>query len=100
MNISLPAALFLVALLAAGTSFAAKEDSKLVEDGAAYAGNATDVESGGNKTRPKEDTFADMIDRALEKEFTENEDQSEGFLGSQFFLLFLISLFLCLCRIC
>ncbi|CAA2983333.1 K(+) efflux antiporter 4-like [Olea europaea subsp. europaea] len=38
------------------------------------AGNVT----GGNRTAGKEDTFADMIDRALEKEFTESEDQNEA----------------------
>lgn len=32
----------------------------------------------GTRNRVKEDTFADMIDRALEKEFTESEDQNEG----------------------
>lgn len=47
------------------------------------AGNVT----GGNRTAGKEDTFADMIDRALEKEFTESEDQNEGFLDLVLFLL-------------
>lgn len=28
--------------------------------------------------RSKEDSFADMIDRALEKEFNETNDQSDG----------------------
>ncbi|KAL6534002.1 K(+) efflux antiporter 4 [Orobanche hederae] len=70
--------LLFVALVAAKTSFAALEDSKLTEEEAVPAANATGIESNGNKTRPKEDTFADMIDRALEKEFTENEDQNEA----------------------
>ncbi|XP_042039453.1 K(+) efflux antiporter 4-like [Salvia splendens] len=69
-----------VALLAVALVAAASEDSKLVEEGdvevAAFS-NATGTELGGNGTRPKEDTFADMIDRALEKEFTENEDHNE-----------------------
>ncbi|XP_047971887.1 K(+) efflux antiporter 6-like [Salvia hispanica] len=79
MSRSLAAAavvLLAVALVAA----AASEDSKLVEEGgveAAAFSNATGTELGGNGTRPKEDTFADMIDRALEKEFTENEDHNE-----------------------
>ncbi|KAL3650757.1 K(+) efflux antiporter 4 [Castilleja foliolosa] len=72
------AVLLFVALVAATTSLAEIEDSKLAEEGAVFAANATGIESNGNKTRPKEDTFADMIDRALEKEFTENEDQNEA----------------------
>ncbi|KAL6556672.1 K(+) efflux antiporter 4 [Orobanche gracilis] len=56
---------------------AALEASKLTEEEAVPAANATVIESNENKTSPKEDTFADMIDRALEKEFTENEDQNE-----------------------
>ncbi|PIN16857.1 hypothetical protein CDL12_10511 [Handroanthus impetiginosus] len=70
--------LLFVALIATKASFAASEDSRLVEDGGVSAANATGNESTGNKTRAKEDTFADMIDRALEKEFTENEDQNEA----------------------
>lgn len=35
------------------------------------------VESNATNAKPKEDSFADMIDRALEKEFPEN-DQNEG----------------------
>lgn len=83
MSRSLAAAVLLaVALVAAA---AASEDSNLVEDGAVSvsvsvtdAANVTAAELTGNKTRPKEDTFADMIDRALEKEFTENEDHNEA----------------------
>ncbi|KAL0447402.1 UNVERIFIED_CONTAM: K(+) efflux antiporter 6 [Sesamum latifolium] len=67
-----------VALTAIAAPFAASEDLQLVGDGAVSAANATLAESSGNKTRPKEDTFADMIDRALEKEFTENEDQNQA----------------------
>nr|XP_027080949.1 K(+) efflux antiporter 4-like [Coffea arabica] len=32
----------------------------------------------GTRNQAKEDSFADMIDRALEKEFTESEDQNEA----------------------
>ncbi|XP_051137433.1 K(+) efflux antiporter 6-like [Andrographis paniculata] len=72
------AAFLIVGLLAiASAPFAVSEEAKLVEDGDVLAANATGVEAGGNGTRPK-DTFADMIDRALEKEFTENDDQSEA----------------------
>ncbi|XP_010495931.1 PREDICTED: K(+) efflux antiporter 4 [Camelina sativa] len=38
--------------------------------------NGTFVESNATSAKPKEDSFADMIDRALEKEFPEN-DQNE-----------------------
>ncbi|KAL0330712.1 UNVERIFIED_CONTAM: K(+) efflux antiporter 4 [Sesamum angustifolium] len=72
------AILVFVALVATTTTLVASEDLKLIEEGAASAANATGVESTGNKTTPKEDTFADMIDRALEKEFTENEDQNQA----------------------
>lgn len=47
----------------------AKGGSDKAEDGVA--------ETNVTSTRSKEDSFADMIDRALEKEFTENE-QNEG----------------------
>lgn len=63
----------IILLLIASLPFAAvSADLQLLDGGDV---NAT---SGGNQTRPKEDTFADMIDRALEKEFPENEDQNEG----------------------
>lgn len=39
--------------------------------------NATESSSNVSLSRPREGTFADMIDRALEHEFTEN-DQNEG----------------------
>lgn len=41
------------------------------------AANATEFNV--SRSKLKEDSFADMIDRALEKEFPENE-QSEGFV--------------------
>ncbi|KAL7189296.1 hypothetical protein ACSBR1_039024 [Camellia fascicularis] len=34
--------------------------------------------AGSNTSRSKEDSFADIIDRALEKEFPENDDQSQA----------------------
>lgn len=80
MSRSLAAVVVLLAL--ALVAAAVSEDSKLLEDevvSAAANANATAAELSGNTTRPKEDTFADMIDRALEKEFTENEDHNEGF---------------------
>ncbi|XP_010266997.1 PREDICTED: K(+) efflux antiporter 4-like isoform X2 [Nelumbo nucifera] len=42
--------------------------------------NAT--ESNGSRPRSREDSFADIIDRALEKEFTENEQTEEADAGS------------------
>ncbi|GER33906.1 glutathione-regulated potassium-efflux system protein [Striga asiatica] len=76
MSRSLAAVLLL--FVATTTSFAALDDSTLSEGRFDPATNATSIESNGNKTAQKEDTFADMIDRALEKEFTENEDQNEA----------------------
>ena len=93
MSRSLAAAAAVVLLAVALVAAAASEDSKLVEEGdveAAAFSNATGTQLGGNGTRPKEDTFADMIDRALEKEFTENEDHNEGFVRSR-----LLSLVIC-----
>lgn len=46
--------------------------------------NAT--ESNVSVSRPKEGSFADMIDKALENEFKEN-DQNEGLLDPSFFFL-------------
>ncbi|CAH9076681.1 unnamed protein product [Cuscuta europaea] len=65
------------------TSFAAfafslpETDQLLVAE--AGTANASELNSTGNgpRNRPKEDSFADMIDRALEKEFNET-DQSEA----------------------
>ncbi|KAL7240032.1 hypothetical protein ACSBR2_005822 [Camellia fascicularis] len=36
--------------------------------------NATAAESNSSRSRSKDDSFADIIDRALQKEFTENDD--------------------------
>ncbi|KAL1532571.1 K(+) efflux antiporter 4 [Salvia divinorum] len=57
---------------------AVSEDSKLVEEGDVAAATFPNATGTGNKTIPKEDTFADMIDRALQKEFTENDDHNEA----------------------
>ncbi|XP_051151291.1 K(+) efflux antiporter 6-like isoform X2 [Andrographis paniculata] len=65
-------------LVADATAQVASEGERIVQDGAVSAINATATGVDGNTTTPKEDTFADMIDRALEKEFTENEDQNEA----------------------
>ncbi|XP_057467235.1 K(+) efflux antiporter 4-like isoform X1 [Actinidia eriantha] len=51
----------------------ADSNQVLVEDN-----NATVAQSNSSQSRSKEDSFADMIDRALEKEFTENDEQSQA----------------------
>ncbi|CAH2057487.1 unnamed protein product [Thlaspi arvense] len=48
----------------------------LLED----ASNATVAEVNVSMLRSKEGSFAEMIDRALEKEFNETEEQSQGFV--------------------
>ncbi|XP_047973290.1 K(+) efflux antiporter 4-like isoform X1 [Salvia hispanica] len=75
MSRSLPAAVLLAVVLVAAA--AVSEDSKLAEEGDVAAAIFSNATITGNKTSPKEDTFADMIDRALQKEFTENEDHNE-----------------------
>lgn len=57
-------------------AFALPESDQQLDGGGSSRGNASELSS-GPRSRPKEDSFADMIDRALEKEFTEN-DQTEG----------------------
>lgn len=68
-----------ICLLAAEDTFNFNEDVSIV--------NVTS--SGSN--RSKEDSFAGMLDRALEKEFPENDDQSDGYLLT--YLLTLISIY-------
>lgn len=51
----------------------AAEDSVMLNDDVSI-GNLT--VNGSN--RSKEDSFAGMLDRALEKEFPENDEQSDG----------------------
>lgn len=94
------AVLLVLILVATTTSFAASEDSKLDGDTDVFSANANETEFSGNKTKPKEDTFADMIDRALEKEFTENEDQNEGFLDLKFLCRFYLARFIFIVLIC
>lgn len=62
-------------------AFAISEIDQLL-DADSSAANASEFNSSSNgpHTRPKEDSFADMIDRALEKEFNET-DQNEGYFG-------------------
>ncbi|XP_042033406.1 K(+) efflux antiporter 4-like isoform X1 [Salvia splendens] len=74
MSRSVAAAVLLAVVLVAA---AVSEDSKLAEEGDVAAATFSNATITGNKTSPKEDTFADMIDRALQKEFTENEDHNE-----------------------
>ncbi|XP_073055267.1 K(+) efflux antiporter 6-like isoform X1 [Primulina eburnea] len=73
---SLAVGLVFFALFTSKTSLAVSEDPKTVGEAVSVvSSNVTG--DGGNQTLPKEDTLADMIDRALEKEFTENDDQNE-----------------------
>nr|UNQ45080.1 K+ efflux antiporter 4 [Olimarabidopsis pumila] len=71
--------LFLVAflLICSFFSLAFSADSDIDTDSVVTREiNGTVVESNATSAKPKEDSFADMIDRALEKEFPEN-DQNE-----------------------
>ncbi|CAA7038887.1 unnamed protein product [Microthlaspi erraticum] len=52
-------------------------DSYLIEIVVTREINGTAARSNATSVKPNEDSFADMIDRALEKEFPEN-DQNEG----------------------
>lgn len=52
-------------------------DQNQVDGGGIVATNATELNVNVSKSRAREDSFAGMIDRALEKEFTEG-DQNEG----------------------
>ncbi|XP_073152735.1 K(+) efflux antiporter 6 isoform X2 [Henckelia pumila] len=73
---SLAAVVVFFALIASKTPLAVSEDPKIVDEAVSLVSNNV-TGDGGNKTLPKEDTLADMIDRALEKEFPENDDQNE-----------------------
>lgn len=58
--------------------------------------NATESSSNVSLSRPREGTFADMIDRALEHEFTENDqNEGDGFLDSVSISTILASFFFC-----
>ncbi|EPS73308.1 hypothetical protein M569_01441 [Genlisea aurea] len=73
-SVALPLLLLLLLVLACA---ALLEDSNSVENATVSASNVTGIGAGGNATARKEDTFADMFDRALQKEFTENDDQTQ-----------------------
>lgn len=86
---SLPILSFLcfLSLLFHSTSLlaaAAAADSNILD---AVVYNATDSNSSLQRSN-KDESFADIIDRALEKEFPENNEQNEGVFGSQWPLYF------------
>ena len=70
---------FLAFLLICSFSLAFSADSVIGTDSVITREeiNGTSAESNATNAKPKEDSFADMIDRALEKEFPEN-DQNDG----------------------
>ncbi|KAL0757228.1 hypothetical protein Bca101_094896 [Brassica carinata] len=70
---------FLAFLLICSFSLAFSADSVIGTDSVITREeiNGTSAESNATNEKPKEDSFADMIDRALEKEFPEN-DQNDG----------------------
>ncbi|XP_006300293.2 K(+) efflux antiporter 4 [Capsella rubella] len=75
--------LFLVFLICGFFSLALSAESDDIETDSVIKRdeiNGTFVES--NVTKPKEDSFADMIDRALEKEFPENDQNDVPDPGS------------------
>lgn len=57
----------------------AESDSAATEEINATTATVADAESNSTRARSTEDSFADMIDRALEREFPDNE-QNEGSL--------------------
>ncbi|MCD7470667.1 K(+) efflux antiporter 4 [Datura stramonium] len=64
-------------------AFALPESDHLLTGDTNGNANANGSEfSSGPRSRPKEDSFADMIDRALEKEFTENDKDEANDAGS------------------
>ncbi|KAL1218329.1 K(+) efflux antiporter 4 [Cardamine amara subsp. amara] len=68
---------FLTLLLICSFSLAFSAESDIETDSVVTREiNGTVTESNATSAKPKEDSFADMIDRALEKEFPEN-DQNE-----------------------
>ncbi|KAI3422906.1 Na_H_Exchanger domain-containing protein [Psidium guajava] len=77
LSLLLACGLLLLLLVRFPSSLAA--DDSTGRSNAAFADeiNATAAEFNASRPRSKEDSFADMIDRALEKEFTEN-DQNEA----------------------
>ncbi|XP_019175894.1 PREDICTED: K(+) efflux antiporter 6-like isoform X1 [Ipomoea nil] len=64
-------------------AFALSEADQLLDaDGAAANASEFNSSSNGPHSRPKEDSFADMIDRALEKEFNETDQNEANDAGS------------------
>lgn len=86
----------LLLCLALAFAFALPELDQLLSGGSNGTRNGTEFSS-GPRSRPKEDSFADMIDRALEKEFTEN-DKDEGLCSRSEFFTLHITLFHLLLR--
>ncbi|OAY64883.1 K(+) efflux antiporter 4-like isoform X1 [Ananas comosus] len=66
-------ALLLVAFLIASPGATAVDDGAVAADGETEARNATEVGVVDGSGGAKEGSFADMIDRALQKEFSESE---------------------------
>uniref|UniRef100_M1CXR5 Potassium efflux antiporter n=1 Tax=Solanum tuberosum TaxID=4113 RepID=M1CXR5_SOLTU len=71
----------LLLFLALAFAFALPESDQLLIGGSNGTRNGSEFSS-GPRSRPKEDSFADMIDRALEKEFTENDKDEVNDAGS------------------
>lgn len=74
-------------------AFALPESDQQLSGASNGTRNGSELSS-GPRSRPKEDSFADMIDRALEKEFTEN-DKDEGLCFRSEFLTVYITSFYC-----
>ncbi|KAF2591573.1 hypothetical protein F2Q70_00041515 [Brassica cretica] len=75
---------FLAFLLICSFSLAFSADSDIETDSVITREeiNVTSAESNATNAKPKEDSFADMIDRALEKEFPENDQNDVPDPGS------------------
>ncbi|KAF3496632.1 hypothetical protein DY000_02057360 [Brassica cretica] len=75
---------FLAFLLICSFSLAFSADSDIETDSVITREeiNGTSAESNATNAKPKEDSFADMIDRALEKEFPENDQNDVPDPGS------------------
>ncbi|KAH0912964.1 hypothetical protein HID58_036285 [Brassica napus] len=75
---------FLAFLLICSFSLALSADSDIGTDSVITREeiNGTSAEANATNAKPKEDSFADMIDRALEKEFPENDQNDVPDPGS------------------
>ncbi|KAJ4888934.1 K(+) efflux antiporter 4 [Raphanus sativus] len=81
--ISVESMRFLAFLLICSFSLAFSAESDIEADSfIAREINGTAAESNATNAKPKEDSFADMIDRALEKEFPENDQNDVPDPGS------------------